>query len=166
MYPVLGTFKENAPHKENVSHVAHVVHLSPKAGKTREMLIMLVCGLAQPPLFTHDKNQTTKTWAHPAIHTYGCNFTGWVVFSLKNREIPRFIVKTTLPKPSPNQCFFFSSFSSLLFSALVLVFSLCLFTSSSLKATHPVRLPAHTVVAEMITELVRFEPKICICNGY
>ena len=23
----------------------------------------------------------------------------------------------------------------------------------------------HTVVAEMITEFIRFEPEICICNG-
>ena len=25
--------------------------------------------------------------------------------------------------------------------------------------------PENTVVAEMITELIRFEPEICICNG-
>ena len=37
----------------------------------------------------------------------------------------------------------------------------------SLKAVNPrdAEIRMHTVVAEMITELIRFEPEICICNG-
>ena len=51
-------------------------------------------------------------------------------FRQKYRKIPRFVVKTTPPKPTPNQwgllCFnAFSASSSLSFSALMLLFSLC-----------------------------------------
>ena len=73
---------------------------------------------------------------------------GW--FSVRRiKKKNRFIAKTPSPKPPPNQwgflCFnLFMFFSSLLFSALIFCFfcSSVSHTSSTLEATHTVRLPA------------------------
>ena len=60
---------------------------------------------------------------------HGCNLTGWVALSRKSQK-NSFIVKNDNEKNPPKSWVFFmfnlfSSFSSLLFSALVLLFSLC-----------------------------------------
>ena len=87
-----------------------------------------------------------------------------------NQRIPRFIVKHDRPHPPPKkntkavgvfvfQCFLF--FLIFVVSALVFAFSLCF---SSLKATHPVRLPAFFFVLSCLHPVLALRQALPHCK--